>query len=839
MPIAILPVTHHRWAWVARVPWLPDSSEDQEKFGLEALERAYQNLAQTIAGASDLDSALQLRILSKASDDTTAPGLLSAWVVGSAPTEGGADRLWALASAALPTELPVEPGRSADAKGVLGWIAHPGKGGYVEIRRCIEDARPVPGITIDEPTEATVLRWEVAPNALRTAMKLLQQQPGRSVLILHMARTMPSEDLMLRLSTSFQAAASAGRASPSGGEYGPLLQRMAREARHRIRVLPRSALNVRVALASTKSIRPGLAQAVGMDLTGPSGFELIEPQGDIELTDALALLTEATAREWRVFPDPVVEELRYIADPSEAGAVVRFPQPPRGGIPGMNSVPMIALPKSPQQPAADGVAAAVQVGQSPYGGSVTLTLGELNQHCLVAGLPGFGKTNTTHTILRQLWNDHGIPFLVLDPAKSDYAELIASLNARGRQLPQRVVLTPEVMAFNPFVVPPGSSTAAHAGRVLGALDAALQISAQWPLGYIMLSRGVFRAYEECEPGGSPTLRSVYAALGDLIRSTPMDPKSKADVNASLLGRLEHMVRGPLGAALTGGTDAGIDWGDLLSRPTVVEFRGFAGPTERSLIFGLLIAGLASVREAQGAVGELRHVTVLEEAHRVLANRSAVEAEGVRLLSEAIAELRGSGEGFLVVDQTPTALHPTIRKVCGSLIAHRMVERVEREAIGSGLLLDERQTYDLARLPIGRAVLYGAARDGSVVVDVHRRESEEARHYATLSSLTSGSIEPLLCLGCTSMCRHRLAGQNIAARVAAEQRPVLDLIRPEVLRQTSADAVWCAVAHTVASDPAARDAPSVLFSELHRLRGLLVNEVRALKRADQLPPPASG
>lgn len=828
--LTVIPVTHHRYAWVVRVPWLPDSLEDHAKFGLEVLERSYLNLAQAVASSSDLGTTLQFRILGKSPEHVEGPGLLSAWVVGSAPSSASASRLWELASAALPIELPLEPGRRAETKGVLNWIAEPTPNGFVEIRRRIEDARPMPGIAIEEPTEATVLRWEVVPQALRTAMTLLQKQHGRSALVLHMERATPSEDLLLRLTEGFASARTAKAASPGGGEYGPLFQRMASEAQHRIRVLPRGALNVRVALAATQELRSGVAEAVGMDLTSLGGFQLVKPQGGIEFSDALALLTEGEARGWRPYPDPVVEELRYISDPGEAAAVVRFPQPPRGGIPGMNSVPMVTLPKSPQSTAAERFGGTVKLGQCPYGGAVTLTLGEINQHCLVAGLPGFGKTNTSHTILAQLWNEHGIPFLVLDPAKSDYRELMANLDVRGGRRPQLVVLTPERMAFNPFVVPPGSTVATHAGRVLGALDAALQISATWPMGYIMLSRGVFKAYEDSVAGAAPTLRSVYAALGDLIRTTVMDSRSKADVAASLLGRLEFMVRGPLGAALTGDADAGIDWADLLARPTVVEFRGFAGPTERSLIFGLLIAGLASVREAYSDERALRHVTVLEEAHRVLANRGVVEAEGVRLLSEAIAELRGCGEGFIIIDQTPTALHPVIRKVCGSLIAHRLVEKAEREAIGSGLLLDERQTDDLARLPIGRAVVYGAARDVAVVADIDRSLRADRHPIATTPTLSTGVADPLFCVGCSAMCQHRPAGLAIAARLTAEQRPVTDLITSDVLQKVSPHDVWCGVAHAVGANPSMIENPHIMFHELQGLRTRFVDELSRLEQS---------
>jgi hypothetical protein len=492
---------------------------------------------------------------------------------------------------------------------------------------------------------------------------------------------------------------------------------------------------------STEALTPGLGEAIGSDLTSLGGYELARPTTGDELKSAYDLTRIGVARDWQSYDAPAIEELRYIADPVEASEVVRFPRPPRGGIPGIHSIPLDTLPKSPQLPAPGDETAAVRLGISPHGGSVKLTLAELNQHCLIVGLPGFGKTKTTHAILLQLWNDHGIPFLVLDPAKSDYGDIVPLLAIRDGVAPQHIVLSPEHMAFNPFVVPSGVGTAAHAARVIGAFDAALQLSSNYYFGYITLSRAIFQAYAKRPTGSFPTLSYVRSVLKNMIESELKEARTKSEVSASLLGRLEFMMLGPIGKSLMGDGNAGIDWRELLSRPSIVEFRGFPGPTERSLIFGLLIAGLSSYLESQGTAKELRHVTVLEEAHRVLSDRGAAEAEGVRLLAEAIAERRASGEGFIVVDQTPTVLHPVVRKICGSLVAHRLVEKDERQTIGASLLLDERQIDDLARLPVRRAVVYGAARPSSVVVEVDPVEVPSQSPADPKHTLTKGGMVP--------------------------------------------------------------------------------------------------
>ena len=49
------------------------------------------------------------------------------------------------------------------------------------------------------------------------------------------------------------------------------------------------------------------------------------------------------------------------------------------------------------------------------------------RHTLVAGVSGSGKTNTCKSILYQIWHDHKIPWLVLEPAiKSEYRTMIQS-----------------------------------------------------------------------------------------------------------------------------------------------------------------------------------------------------------------------------------------------------------------------------------------------------------------------------------------------------------------------------------------------------------------------------
>ena len=86
-----------------------------------------------------------------------------------------------------------------------------------------------------------------------------------------------------------------------------------------------------------------------------------------------------------------------------------------------------------------------------------LPLDDLTKHAFLTGMPGFGKTTSAFNLLLQLY-DHGIPFLVIEPVKTEYRSL--SSHVKSLQ-----VLTPgEYVAhfmLNIFDPPPGLGVKTH------------------------------------------------------------------------------------------------------------------------------------------------------------------------------------------------------------------------------------------------------------------------------------------------------------------------------------------------------------------------------------------
>ncbi|QHF22724.1 DUF87 domain-containing protein [Rathayibacter sp. VKM Ac-2804] len=717
-------VKRGRWIWMHRVPYIPDVGADVDRVDVVNLLHGFHALAESIARESIGDCVVQIRLLA-AEGEIGAPTAVVPVIVGRGESLAVAERIERLVRATLPAEVPLDPVSSSVELRVLlrhGLADEATTGQVVEIRRRVDEAGAEPAIILeDEPALPAVLRWSADDGGLRHAASVLAQQGSEAAILLHMEPAEPTAELLDHLQSILRDVARDGDAGTN-----PLRFAIAKEYRQRLRDLPRASLRLRVAIASHREIAPGLAEAVGMALTAQEGYAIATPSGPRERIRAEELFLDLRAPEWDPHEVPEIAELQSIADTYEAATVVRLPSPLRGGTIGLPSRPVSTLPRA-AEPARRREELGVTVGDAHGGGRARLSLDELNRHLLVAGLPGFGKTVTTQSILARLWHEHRVPFLVIDPAKSDYDRLVAHLRAgtehgtgagRGENEPliRRISLGPDAVAFNPFGVPPGVSTSAHASRVIAAFDAAFSFSVHWPLAYITLGRAVFLAYENSEEG-PPTLRVVESTLRELIGGSDFRGDAKANLLASLLGRLEYLRRGPLGTALDGDAHEVLDYEELLRSPAVIELRGFSGSLERSLVFALLLAGAISYREAHPVHGRLGHVIVLEEAHRVLSTSGTGASEGVRLFVEAIAELRGSGQGFMVVDQAPTQLDPGVLKLSGSILTHRLVELDERTVIGSALLLDQRQSEDLARLDRGEVVLHSSSRSVGVVVDV--------------------------------------------------------------------------------------------------------------------------
>ncbi|NUW31069.1 DUF87 domain-containing protein [Nonomuraea sp. SMC257] len=318
-------------------------------------------------------------------------------------------------------------------------------------------------------------------------------------------------------------------------------------------------------------------------------------------------------------------------------------------------------------------AAGVWLGRSAGGRPYRLRVPDLNQHLLVTGLVGFGKTTTVMTLLRRLWREHAIPFLVIDPEKTEYLPLGAVTLSLGRDGTQ----------INPLAVPEGVDRAAFADTVAECLDAATGLSATWPFAAAALRNAVTDLYHG---DGPPTVATFYRAVVEQAGAHGGAGEQAANLRASLGQRVQSLVAGAGGDALAGGPGAGLDWERLLSAPAVVTLAGFGDRTARQLAFGLLLAGMVAYRRAN-PLPRFGHLAVLEEAHLLLGNgpaaghgQGAVPA-AAEATATAIATQRSYGQGFVLVTQSPRQLPGEVTRLFPNRLTHRLAEDPGEGALG--------------------------------------------------------------------------------------------------------------------------------------------------------------
>lgn len=727
--VHVLSTLQDRYIFVCRIPFLPDILQDhQASDGLsnpriEAYARQIGLLRALTAYAAG-SCALQLRFVARNSGE----GPVEIYLLGAAQGLDQAHDLLDLVRSLLPSDVPVEVLPSTIEAEQAWFPLHLSttfkSPNFAEIRRALEPIDPDPDVLRSDPHDFVLLNWGWSAHSLTNSLELMRQQRGTTVLAVTVQPAWVHHEVYEYLTRGVQRFQ---KLSTSEWE-NPIVQTARNVYFDRARRLRQAALRLRVFLASDEPLLAGAPEFFGADLSRrsdaaglqPQSFEVVRPTNVAEQAAAAAMLHRLESPLWGFLEDvdETLRELVFLVDPSEAHTAFRIPLTPAGGLAGLATERSVSYARGHQARRGTRLEQIV-LGTSPALGDFGLTLDDVNEHVLVAGVPGSGKSTTVRKLLREL-HSRDIPFLVLDPAKTDYRQL--------SDIAVNIQLDPDAPAFNPLAVPAGASVRSHQARVLAALDSGLHLSERWPFARIIAGLALSASYSAAGASGRassamswPTIADLYRFTRAVIREQGLTGDALANVQAGLLSRLEYLVDGPLGDILSGTERAAIDWQALTRQSTVIEMRNVAGADERNLVFGFLFGSLVSYREAN-PLSRLGHVTVLEEAHRILPAR-AEDSYATVIFSEAIAELRGSGEGFIVVDQAPSTLVGSVAKYTGSKVSHRLLDASERQFMSQAMVLAPQQADDLARLARGRAMVHAGSLSDAVLLEVRAAEDD--------------------------------------------------------------------------------------------------------------------
>ncbi len=375
---------------------------------------------------------------------------------------------------------------------------------------------------------------------------------------------------------------------------------------------------------------------------------------------------------------------------------------------------------------------AILDGQDRQVGTFTVPRQTLNRHVFVTGSTGAGKSQTVRHLLEQLTND-GIPWLAIEPAKSEYAAM------SGRIGEPVTVVNPSdpdavPLSVNPLAPAPGYPVQAHIDMVRALFQAAFDAEEPFPQ---IMSQALQRVYEangwdvvtgRGRPGSAiepaiPTLEQLQNAALQVISDAGYGNELMSDVKGFVNVRLRSLRIGSAGRFFEGGHPADIE--GLLSRNVVLAIEDVANDEDKAFLMGTLIIRIVEhlrlrARATDAGDGnELKHVIVIEEAHRLLRNRgeARASAHAVELFAGMLAEIRAYGEGIVVAEQIPTKLVPDVVKNTALKVVHRLPAHDDRRLVGAAMNLDEDQSREVVSLRPGVAAVFADGMDRPLRVRV--------------------------------------------------------------------------------------------------------------------------
>ena len=373
------------------------------------------------------------------------------------------------------------------------------------------------------------------------------------------------------------------------------------------------------------------------------------------------------------------------------------------------------------------------------GNTLGIPLRDLTRHGLIAGVTGSGKTNTCFAILDQVWNaGRGVPFLVIESAKSEYRSLLREPRFRGLRVFTVGDETVSPLRLNPFEVPSGVLVQTHIDYVKSLFAAAFVLYP--PMPYV-LERSIHEIYEdrgwdlaqnvnrrgEKSLRRFPTLSDLAAKIAVVVDRLGYDEQLTMDVKAGLLARIDQLRLGG-GKGLMLGARRSTDFAELLRSPCILELKQIVSDDEKAFILGLFLIRLYEHYEAQPVApgGKLVHLTLIEEAHRLLRNVSTEQGSevsanpkgrAIEVFTNILSEIRAFGEGILMAEQIPLKLTPDAIKNTNLKIIHRLLAEDDRRAVGSAMNLGEPQIRALAALACGEAAVGMEGMQKAVLVRV--------------------------------------------------------------------------------------------------------------------------
>ncbi|MCK8827043.1 DUF87 domain-containing protein [Natroniella acetigena] len=411
----------------------------------------------------------------------------------------------------------------------------------------------------------------------------------------------------------------------------------------------------------------------------------------------------------------------------------------------------------------------IKLGTNNVSRNININLDDFNKHAFVCGSTGSGKTTIIMDLLFQAYEKYDVPFLVLEPAKTEYRTMkkieksetlkeMAGVEESKLQNDLQIFTLKDAdlvpFFINMFEPVENSKIFEHPSLLEEAFQASMDLFPPTPF---LVNRALKKLYKESgfienvitgekvssitdmELDKIPDLEKFVEILKEVMDDTDYDKEVKKNLDTVLNVRFSSLLNKPIGEIFNNKiTMPSIE--ELLQKPTIIELEGL-NEYQKGLFMMVLMNLIRNYLINNDPFEEdrshkLQHLIVLEEAHNIVANipRSSAGTSNPMenakdMIVNMLAEIRAKGEGIIVADQIPSAVAPEVIKNTNVKVVGKLNSKDDIKAMGNSMLIGKHDMRGLPKMKTGEFLTFKAG--------WHKSEKIRSRDFKRLVRAKDG------------------------------------------------------------------------------------------------------